>query len=210
VLELYVVTHPEATHHLDGRVGGWYDSELTTAGLVHAGLIAEALNERLGDRDQVSLFTSDLTRTRQTAEAIGERLGQEPVAMRELREKSYGQGEGQADAWFRERFIPPPAIGERLEHDEGLPGAETKSEWIRRVYQGMEEVLDASAPTTIIVTHGGSASYVIAAWLRIPWDALAYASFRVEPGSITYLREDDYFHARTLVDLSDTSHLPPV
>ena len=26
---LYVVTHPQATHHTEGVVGGWYDSELT-------------------------------------------------------------------------------------------------------------------------------------------------------------------------------------
>ena len=48
---------------------------------------------------------------------------------------------------------------------------------------------------------------MIAHWLRIPEDALAYASFRVEPGSITHLREDDYFHNRTLVELNDTTHL---
>lgn len=207
MLDLYVVTHPEATHHLEDRVGGWYDSELTPAGLVHAGFIADALTQRVKNGAGVSVFTSDLTRTRQTALAIGERLGREPVSMSELREKSYGEGEGQPDAWFRERFIPPPAIGERMDHDEGLAGAETKLEWLRRVYRGMDQIMSAPAPTTIVVTHGGSASHVIAHWLRIPWDSLAYASFRVEAASITHLREDDYFHNRTLVNLNDTTHL---
>ncbi|MFI7064423.1 histidine phosphatase family protein [Kribbella sp. NPDC050124] len=207
MLNLYVVTHPEATHHVEDRVGGWYDSELTPAGLVHAGLIADALTQRVNDVAGVSVFTSDLTRTTQTAVAIGQRLDREPVSMSELREKSYGEGEGQPDAWFRDRFVPPPATGERMDHDEGLAGAETKLEWVRRVYRGMDQIMSAPAPTTIVVTHGGSASPVIAHWLRIPWDALAYASFRVETGSITHLREDDYFHNRTLVELNDTTHL---
>ena len=33
---IYVVTHAEATHHIEGLVGGWYDSELTPLGRQHA------------------------------------------------------------------------------------------------------------------------------------------------------------------------------
>jgi broad specificity phosphatase PhoE len=43
VLNIYVVTHPEATHHIEDRVGGWFESELTVEGHVHAARIAEAL-----------------------------------------------------------------------------------------------------------------------------------------------------------------------
>lgn len=43
MLNIYVVTHPEATHHIEDRVGGWFDSELTGEGHVHAARIAEAL-----------------------------------------------------------------------------------------------------------------------------------------------------------------------
>lgn len=28
---VFVVTHPEATHHVEDRVGGWFDSQLTPA-----------------------------------------------------------------------------------------------------------------------------------------------------------------------------------
>ncbi len=206
MLDLYVVTHPEATHHLADRVGGWFDSELTPAGLRDADLVAAALRDRVAE-SPTSLFTSDLRRARQTAGAIGDRLEVEPVHLSGLREKSYGEGEGRPDAWFRERFVPPPAHGERLDHDEGLAGAETKRQWVDRVYAGMDVVMGSTTPTRIVVTHGGSASLVVAHWLRLPRTALAYATFRVGPGSITHLREDDYFHNRTLVDLGDTSHL---
>lgn len=50
---IYVVTHPEATHHVDGLVGGWYDSELTDRGVRQAGAIADVLADRLGAAAEV-------------------------------------------------------------------------------------------------------------------------------------------------------------
>ena len=44
---LYVVTHPQSTHHTDGLVGGWYDSELTDLGLSQAALIGRRVRELL-------------------------------------------------------------------------------------------------------------------------------------------------------------------
>ena len=31
---VFLVTHTEATHHVDGLVGGWFDSELTARGSI--------------------------------------------------------------------------------------------------------------------------------------------------------------------------------
>lgn len=207
MLNVYLVTHPEATHHVEDRVGGWFNSELTCRGLAHAASIAEALADRVAKPSGVALYSSDLTRTTQTAAAIVERLGTRAVTMPELREKSYGEGEGKPDAWFHDRFVPPPARGERMDHDEGLLGAETKTEWVRRIYRAMDRIAADPATDKVIVTHGGSATFVIAHWIGMPVDALEYVSFRVSPGSITHLREDDYFHNRGVVSLSDTSHL---
>lgn len=203
--EIFVVTHPEATHHLEGRVGGWFDSTLTPRGEEHASRIADALSARMSPG--ASVFTSDLTRARQTADAIATRLGVTARPLMQLREKSYGVGEGRLDAWFRERFVPPPARGERMNHDEGIDGAETKAEWVRRVYAGMETVLHDPAPQKVIVTHGGSATFVVARWMRVPLTALDVMSFHFDSGGITHLREDDYFHNRTLVTLNELSHL---
>lgn len=33
---IYIVAHPEASHHTEGVVGGWYDSVLTERGIRHA------------------------------------------------------------------------------------------------------------------------------------------------------------------------------
>jgi 2,3-bisphosphoglycerate-dependent phosphoglycerate mutase len=85
---------------------------------------------------------------------------------------------------------------------------ETKADWARRIYRAMDEVVAEPAPDKVIVTHGGSVTFVIARWIGMPVDALACVSFRVSLGGITHLREDDYFHNRCVMSLNDTSHLP--
>jgi probable phosphoglycerate mutase len=99
------------------------------------------------------------------------------------------------------------STGINTRHDEGLEGAETKLQWARRVYAGMEIILSDTARQKIIVAHGGSATIVIARWIGMPLDALGFASFRVDSGSITRLVEDDYFHNRAVARLNDTTHL---
>lgn len=204
---VYVVTHPQATHHVDGLVGGWHDSRLTPTGTCAAAAIADALRARIPEDDRVELFSSDLRRTRETADAIGDRLGVEPVLDRRLREKSYGAAEGRPQAWLDQRFVPPPAVGERVDHDEGVPGAETKGAQARRVYAAMEEILARPCERQIVVTHGGSLTFVVAMWIEMPLDSLAYVNFRAAAGSITELREDACFHNRQVARLGDVDHL---
>ncbi|RFU86225.1 histidine phosphatase family protein [Streptomyces triticagri] len=204
---LYVVTHPEATHHVEGVVGGWHDSALTAAGECAADAAARALRARVPEGAEVELFSSDLRRTRQTAAAIGELFGVQPFLDRRLREKSYGRAEGRPQSWLDERFVPPPAVGERLDHDEGIAGAETKAVWVARVHAAMGEILARPCTQQIVVTHGGSLTFVVTAWLGIPAESTGRAAFRAAAGSITVLHEDDYFHNRQVVALGDTRHL---
>ncbi|MDT0446453.1 histidine phosphatase family protein [Streptomyces johnsoniae] len=204
---LYVVTHPEATHHVEGVVGGWHDSQLTPAGVRAAAFIAQALRAQVPDGTEVELFSSDLQRTRRTAEEVAELFGVKPVLDRRLREKSYGSAGGRPQEWLDRRFVPPPAVGERLEHDEGVAGAETKAAWARRIYAAMDDILQSPCEHQIIVTHGGSLTFVVASWIKMPIESVGYASFRVPSGSITTLREDDFFHNRQVVSLGDSRHL---
>jgi 2,3-bisphosphoglycerate-dependent phosphoglycerate mutase len=207
---VYVVTHPEATHHVEGRVGGWYDSDLTDRGHADAAAIAARLGELIPAEVVPSLYTSDLARTTQTARPIADQFGVEPQALSDLREKSYGVAGGRPQAWLDARFIPPPLVGERMDHNEGIEGAETKQQSVSRVYRAVEQITADDAERRIIVTHGGSLSWVIAAWQRLPISACAFVSYRVAPGSITVLGEDDYFHNRAVHTLGDSSHLQSV
>jgi hypothetical protein len=61
-----------------------------------------------------ALYSYDLRRTAQTAIAIRDQLQLEPVWLIEMREKSYGVGVGESDAWSRETFVPAPLVGERM------------------------------------------------------------------------------------------------
>jgi 2,3-bisphosphoglycerate-dependent phosphoglycerate mutase len=204
---LYVVTHPEATHHIEQVVGGQFDSDLTTRGRQQASAIANRLAEMVPADVGIELFTSDLKRTVQTAEAIATTLDLSPVLMSDLREKSYGIAGGKPQQWLDDRFIFPPAVGERMHHDEGIEGAETRAELAHRAYRAVDQILTHDCRHQIIVTHGTALTFVIAAWIRMPLEAADYVSFRSAGGGITLLREDDRYHYRTVESLSNTSYL---
>ena len=204
---VHVVTHPEATHHVDGLVGGWFDSALTEDGRADADRIGAALRARVPAGTSTEVYSSDLRRTRETADAIARSLDVEVLADPGLREKSYGEAEGRAQAWLDERLVPPPETGERMRHDEGLAGAETKWDLATRIYASMERILASDAEQQVVVTHGMAATFVIAAWIGMPLESAGLLAFRVTSGSITELRQDDFFHNRQLVRLGDTG--PP-
>ncbi|MFX0579592.1 histidine phosphatase family protein [Nocardia nepalensis] len=204
---LYVIAHPESTHHVDGLVGGWYDAQLTPAGLRAAAAIAEALRARIPEQVDVELFSSDLRRASHAATVIGERLGVRPVLDPRLREKSYGEAEGKPQEWLNQRFVPPPAVGARMRHDEGVPGSETIAAFAQRIYAAMEVILQSDCERQVIVTHGGAITFVVASWTRLPIGSLGYARFHAASGSITELREDDFYRNRQVVSLGEVRHL---
>lgn len=205
--QVYVVTHTQASHHVDEIVGGWYDSQLTPSGERAAAAVGTRLRTLIPAKAAVEIFSSDLKRAQQTAAPVSKMLGVQPVLDARLREKSYGVGEGRPQAWFRARFIPPPPTGDRMDHDEGIPGAETRAVFARRLYAAMDDILQSHCQHQVIVTHGGAITFLIAAWIRMPISAVDYVSFGVASGSITELKEDDYFHNRQVASLGDTRHL---
>lgn len=204
---LHVVTHPEATHHVDRLVGGQFDSDLTERGENHARRIAAALADRIPDGARSEIIASDLLRTRRTAEVVADRLDAGLTLDPRLREKSYGVAEGRPQAWLEERFIPPPAVGERMRHDEGVPGAETKWDLAVRVYAAMEGILRSPTQHQIVVTHGMAATFVLAAWIAMPLEAAGRIAFHFTSGGISTLLEDDFFHNRTIAELNYIAHL---
>lgn len=203
---IYVVTHPEASHHTEGVVGGWYDSVLTERGIQHAQDIAQALTMRL-EGSPVEIFSSDLQRAKQTADTIGQALGAGVTTDPDLREKSFGEAEGKPQEWLRARAIPLPDNGERLHHDEGIAGAETRWQLGERSYRAMERIIQSSAENQVVVTHGGPTTLLIAAWIGMPIEAAGRVQFPVGSGSITSLRKDPRNFSHQVVQLNDVSHL---
>ncbi len=203
--DIFVVTHAEATHHLEGTVGGWHDSELTPRGVMQAERTVGRLAQLVGNRE-AEIYSSDLRRAVGTAAAVESRLGGQVLLTPALREISYGVAGGRPEAWLDARYSPAPD-NDRLDHDCGVESAETRRDVARRVFPFIDEIVARPAGVQILVTHGFTLSLVIAAWMRIPVDASGFISFTAPTASITHLRQDDFFRNRALVSLGDIAHL---
>ncbi|HEX7036911.1 MAG TPA: histidine phosphatase family protein [Pseudomonadales bacterium] len=201
---VYVVTHPESVHHLEGRVGGWYDTGLTERGREHARRLAARLVRELDGR-RPRLVSSDLERARQTAEIIADELACPVDLTADLRELSYGVAEGRPQSWLDERFVPAPDH-DRLDH-RSIEGGETKREFVTRVYRAVDRIVESPVTDHVIVTHGFALTFVIARWIGLRADDAGYVNFRSSSGGLTHLQEDDYFRNRAVRFLNDTRHL---
>jgi probable phosphoglycerate mutase len=205
--DIFVVAHTQSQHHVQGLGGGWYDTPLTSLGRRQAEAVAAALADKVDGPRSVEIHSSDLRRAAQTAQAIGVRIDSLVILNRDLRERNYGEAGGKPLAWARERRVPPPTGPGRLDHRDGLEGAESMREFLTRLYRGMDDILESPCPTQIIVTHGFAMTGLIAAWIKMPLEAAAWVNFRSSPGGVTHLREDDLYFNRAVMDLNDTGHL---
>lgn len=203
--DVYVVTHAQSLHHVEGTVGGWHDTGLTAKGERDALLIAERLADLVGQSD-VEIFSSDLLRASGTARIIGERLGKPVHEKRALREISYGVAEGKPRAWLDERYTSAPDHN-RLDHDCGIEGAETRRQVAERVFPAITEIIARKCATQIIVSHGFTLTMIVAAWLELPVEASGFLAFPAKSGSLTHLRQDDFWRNRAVMRLASTSHL---
>ena len=203
--DLFVVTHAESVHHVERKVGGWYDTGLTERGRKEASATAGRLFDLIGHND-IELFASDLRRASETAAIIGGGFAKPVAETDALREISYGVAEGKPQEWLDTRYIPAPD-DDRLDHRGGIEGAESRRDVARRIYPFVETILKRECATQIIVTHGFALSLVISAWMRIPIEACGFVAFPAAKGSITHLRQDDYFRNRAMIRFADRSHL---
>jgi probable phosphoglycerate mutase len=194
---VYLVTHPEAQHHVDGLVGGWYDSELTARGRQQADRIADVLASRIGEQP-VEIYSSDLKRATQTAEVQTDAR---------LRERSNGEADGRPQEWLAEQRIPLPEYGDRLGHHDGPPGAETRRQLVERLYPALDDILRKPVTTQIIVSHGSASSYLITAWIGMPMESTDRAFFPLTPGSITTLHRNNTHFSHQVIALNETHHL---
>ncbi len=202
---LFVVTHTQSMHHVEKKVGGWYDTDLTGKGQRDACAIAERLFAMIGHKE-AEIFSSDLKRAFQTAEPVGRRFDLPVTQTRALREISYGVAEGKPQEWLDARYTPAPD-NNRLDYKGNMEGAESRRDVADRVYPFMDALTGRDCETQIIVTHGFTLSLVIAAWMNVPIDACGFINYAAPSGSITHLRQDDFFRNRAMIHFADIAHL---
>ncbi|CUX09579.1 MULTISPECIES: histidine phosphatase family protein [Rhizobium/Agrobacterium group] len=202
---IFVVTHTQSVHHVENKVGGWYDTELTPKGRADAEATAAKLTAMIGNAP-VEIFSSDLLRASQTAAIIAEHLKHPFESTDDLREISYGSAGGMPQEWLDARQIPAPHHN-RMDHRGGIADGETRREVAERVYRSVNTIISRPCPAQVIVTHGFALTFVIAAWIKMPIESVGHVSFPARSGSITHLKEDDYWQNRAVVSLADVSHL---
>lgn len=201
---VFVVAHTESVHHVEEKVGGWYDTGLTENGKAQARLAAQRLKVLLNSATPV-ITTSDLLRAKETAEFIGDELGCEVHTNPGLREISYGRAEGKAQKWLDERLVPA-ADDNRLDH-LSIEQGETKRQFVSRIYRALDEIIGGDSSNHVIVTHGYALTFVIARWIEMPAESTGFVNFRASAGGISHLRQDDFWRNREVRLLNDISHL---
>ena len=194
--KIYVVTHTEATHHIEKKVGGWFNSDLTEKGVLDANSIRVKLEEIGVNLNEISIYSSDLNRTSQTAHIIAKERSGDIVFDRRLREMSYGDNEGMEQSQHSKIMKPTSDSGERLDH-RICSSAESRRDVASRVVEFISEVMNQTGDA-LIVTHGFAGSFVIAAFQCIDVSSMGYIDYNLKAGSLSILEIDDLFQSRSV------------
>lgn len=201
---IYLVSHAQSVHHVEHRVGGWYDTGLTELGRVQAQKTGKFLASEI--TGGVLFYSSDLKRASETAEIISSHLGESVQLDNRLREMSYGVAEGKPQKWGDENIKPQPPDGDRMNH-RVFDGAESKLELAQRTCSALNDILALDFENIVIVTHGFASTFLVMAWMMIPVEHLGYCNLPSKPGCVSKLIEDDYFGNRGVAYLCKTEHL---
>ncbi len=194
--KIYVVTHTEATHHIEEKVGGWFNSNLTEKGVSDAKSVRFKLEEFGINLNEISIYSSDLNRTIQTAHIIAKERSGDIVLDSRLREMSFGDNEGMEQSEHNKIMKPTSNSGERLDH-RICSGAESRRDVANRIVEFVSEMMNQSGDA-LIVTHGFAGSFVIAAFQCIEISSMGYIDYKLKSGSISILESDDLFRNRSV------------
>jgi len=167
VTRLVLVRHAEPEEEVRGRCYGTLDVGLSLQGMQHARQLAEAL----GSFAYEAVYTSPRTRSVETARPVAAARGLTPVVEADLREIDFGRLEGRTydeiersePELFRAWMETPTRVR--------FPAGESYDDLAARVVPALEEIR-ACHPCAAVVTHGGVVRAGLAAWLRMPGEAI--------------------------------------
>jgi probable phosphoglycerate mutase len=202
---IYVVRHTEAEHHLQKLRGGLYDTPLTEKGKNQAAQIATKLFIEINKRG-IPIYSSDLKRCSAMADIFSTVFGSQVIFDKNLREMSFGDGDGNTRQWQLENILPRPAPGNRLEY-RPFKNAETRKEAGSRAQAFIEKVLSKPDNTVIAITHGLFSTFLIMAWLKVPVENMNYCDFLLSSGGVTLLNEDDFWGNRNIIYTNKMDYL---
>lgn len=169
---LLLIRHGHTVGGDELRYKGHIDVQLSDRG----GEQLRALAERLNDKVE-SVYTSDLQRARRSAEIVAGRFGVEPVAVRELRERSFGKWEGMS---FNEVSDEYPDEFDRWKADPlkfSPPEGESTLDVNDRAVKVLTGLLQKHRGERFaIVSHGGINRVMLCYFMGLPLNNI----FRIE------------------------------
>ncbi len=126
-----------------------------------------------------SVYCSDLSRSARSAEIVAEPFGLRPVAVPDLRERSFGIWEGMTFAEIRERYPEEFELwaGNPLKYSP--PGGESTLQVKERVIRALDGIIGRhDGEHLAIVGHGGVNRVILCHLLGVPMENI----FRIEQG----------------------------
>lgn len=160
-MRLFLTRHAQTAWNAEGKAQGHTDVPLDETGRAQSRALAEALKDQ-GIR---RVLSSDLQRCVETAKAVADFSGADLITRTDLRERGFGDWEGLGFEELRRRNSEVSWY-EKVDFEAVVPpnGESIEMVW-NRLLPVVEEIR-AMRETTLVVTHGGTCSLVMAHLLR--------------------------------------------
>jgi len=140
---ILLARHGETDWNREQRWQGQSDTPLNDTGRVQARALADVLAEEPID----AVYSSDLIRAHETARLVAEPRGLDVIAIRDLRERSFGSVEGMTTDEIQARYP-----GLELPWSDG----ETREAMAERVLGALHRIGDSHPGAhVLVVSHGG-------------------------------------------------------
>jgi broad specificity phosphatase PhoE len=198
-MRLYIVRHAQTAWNVLERAQGHTDIELDETGIAQCACLADAFRSVPVSH----VLSSDLVRSAECGRAVAAASGAGLVLDPRLRERAMGDWEGLDYREFNRRFREAAASNDPLMLSVRPPGGESLEDVWKRIEPIVAELRSSDEPS-VVVTHGGTASLLLAQMLRGTLESAK--SFRFANAGITELsrRPDGLL---TLVRYNDSCHL---
>ena len=200
VTRILAVRHGETAWNRASRIQGHTDIDLNEHGRWQAAQLAQALR----DEPITACYASDLSRARSTAQAVADLVGQTVGTHAGLRERCFGQFEGQTWVQLEAAWPAETQAWRKRLPDFAPPGGESLLQLQARVVAAVDE-LAARHPgeQVLMVAHGGVLDILYRAATRL--DLQAPRSWELPNTAVNRLLWTP--EGLSLVGWADTSHL---
>ncbi len=167
---LLLVRHGQSMANLDDIFAGHLDVELSPLGHEQAERTAEFIAENY-KVDKV--YASDLKRAYKTAEHIAAKFGLEVIPVKQMREISAGEWDGETFDALWEKYPEEVGMWKNDIGNAGCTGGETTKDNACRIAAALEKIAQENEGKTVVVaTHATPIRVTQCAWQGISFDGM--------------------------------------